>query len=89
MKTLLALAATIAAFTSVSAASAQDRGPGRWEWQNRVVHGPSKLPLPRRTRVWVKDTADTANCDCAMMRDEATKAACMDMPHKGKAPSQG
>lgn len=89
MKILLTLAATIAAFTTVSTASAAERSGGHYEWQNRPVYGPNKANLPTRVRVWVKDAADMANCDCAMMRDKATMAACMDMPNQGASHSKG
>lgn len=89
MKTLLSIAAALAAFTSVSAASAHDRGPGHWEWQSRAVPGPSKSNLPSQVRVWVKDAPAVANCDCAMMRDTAMAADCMAMPHKGASASHG
>ena len=78
MKTLLSIAAALAAFTSVSAASAHDRGPGQ-----------SKSTLPSRVRVWVNDAPAVANCDCAMMRDTAMAADCMAMPHKGGSSSHG
>lgn len=84
MKILLTFAAALAAFTSVSAASAAERSGGHYEWQNRPVYGPNKANLPSRVRVWVKDAAEMANCDCAMMHDGATKAACMEMPGHSK-----
>lgn len=89
MKILLILAATLAAFTAVSAASAAERPGGHYEWQNRPVYGPNKANLPSRVRVWVKDAMSVASCDCAMMRDEAAKAACMDMPNNGAGHSKG
>jgi len=88
MKILLTLAATLAAFTSVSAQAANDRGPGHWEWQSRHTPGPNKSNLPSRVRVWVKDDqAKMANCDCDMMKVAA--ADCMKMPGKGASPSNG
>lgn len=84
MKTLLTIAAALAAMTSVSAASAHDRGPGHWEWQERPAYGPKKSRLPSRVRVWVKDTPAMAGCDCALMDDKATEAACMDKPRRSK-----
>lgn len=89
MKTLLTIAATLAAFTSASTLSASEPTGGHYEWQNRPVYGPNKSNLPSRVRVWVKDAADIASCDCAMMRDGATKAACMDMPNHGSGHSKG
>lgn len=68
MKILLTFAATLAALTSVSAASASERTGGHYEWQNRPVFGPNKSNMPLRVRVWVKETArQLTNCDCAMM----------------------
>ena len=88
MKILLTIAATLAAFTSVSAASASETAGGHYEWQNRVQPGPNKSNLPSRVRVWVKDDqARMANCDCDMMKVAA--ADCMMMPGRGAAPSKG
>ena len=88
MKILLTIAATLAAFTSVSAQAANDRGPGHYEWQSRPTPGPNKSNLPSRVRVWVKDDqARMANCDCDMMKVAA--ADCMMMPSEGAAPSNG
>ena len=88
MKILLTIAATLAAFTSISAQAANDRGQGHWEWQSRPTPGPNKSNLPSRVRVWVKDDqARMAACDCDMMKVAA--AECMMMPGKGAAPSKG
>lgn len=88
MKILLTIAATLAAFTSVSAQAANDRGPGHYEWQSRPTPGPNKSNLQSRVRVWIKDDqAKMANCDCHMMKVAA--ADCMMMPGKGAAPSNG
>ena len=88
MKILLTLAATLAAFTSVSAQAANEQGTGHWEWQSRQTPGPNKSNLPSRIRVWVKDDqAKMANCDCDMMKVAA--ADCMMMPGKGATPSNG
>ena len=84
MKILLTIAATLAALTSVSAASASEPAGGHYEWQNRAQPGNNKSNLPSRVRVWVKDAPTVANCDCAMMNNKATKAACMDMPNRSK-----
>lgn len=88
MKILLTIAATLAAFTSVSAQAANDRGPGHWEWQSRPTHGPNKSNLPSRIRVWIKDDqARMTNCDCDMMK--VVPDDCMMSPGKGAAPSKG
>ena len=88
MKILLTIAATLAAFTSVSAQAANDRGPGHYEWQSRPTPGPNKSNLPSRVRVWVKDDqTKMANCDCDMMK--VAVADCMMMPGKGASPSKG
>ena len=89
MKILLTIAATLAAFTSVSAASASETAGGHYEWQNRVQPGPNKSNLPSRVRVWVNDAPTVASCDCAMMHDTAMAADCMAMPHKGGSSSHG
>lgn len=89
MKILLTIAATLAAFASVSAQAANDRGPGHYEWQNRVQPGPNKSNFPTRVRVWVKDAPAVANCDDAMVKDKATAKACMDMPNHGTSHSKG
>lgn len=89
MKILLTFATTLAAFTAVSSASASERSGGHYEWQNRPIYGPNKSNLPPRVRVWVKDAVAAADCDCAMMRDKATMAACMEMPNHGKSHSKG
>ena len=89
MKILLTIAVTLAAFTSVSAASASERSGGHYEWQNRAQPGPAKSNLPLRVRVWVKDMVVVADCDCAMMKDKASAAACMDMPNHGASHSKG
>lgn len=85
MKILLTFAATLAALTSVSAASASERAGGHYEWQNRAQPGPDKSNLSSRVRVWAKDAVAAADCDCAMMRDKATMAACMDMPNRSRS----
>jgi|GEM_PF-564796 len=89
MKILPTIAATLAAFTSVSAASASEASGGHYEWQNRAQPGPNKSNLPSRVRVWVKDASTVAICNCAMMHDETTKAACMDMGNNGAGHSKG
>ena len=88
MKILLTIAATLEAFTSVSATSASKTAGGHYEWQNRVQQGPNKSNLPSRVRVWVRDDQTTmANCDCDMMKVAA--ADCMMMPSNGASPSKG
>ena len=89
MKTLLSIAAALAAITSASVAFAHDAPAtgtsGHYEWQSRPTFGPH-APLTAPTRVWVSDTKEVANCDCAMMHETAMSADCMAMPHKGQAP---
>lgn len=93
MKTLLSIAAALAAFTSASVAFANDAQPtsatGHYEWQSRPVFGPNKSNIPAQVRVWVKDMTDVAGCDCAMMHGTAMAADCMAMPHKDGNPSHG
>lgn len=89
MKILLTVAATLAAFTSVSIAAASQPSGGHYEWQNRPQPGPNKTNLPSRVRVWVKDAIDMASDDCAMMRNKSTSADCMAMPGNGERRSKG
>ena len=42
MKTLLTLAAAIAAFTTVSTSFAQAPAGGHWDWQSRITPGPNQ-----------------------------------------------
>ena len=88
MKTILTLAAVVAALATASIASAHDNAGGHWEWRNQPSFGP-KSTVPSRTRVWVKNgETSMASCDCAMMK--ADQASCMmNMPGKGRAPSAG
>lgn len=90
MKILLTFAATLAAFTSASAASASERTGGLYEWRNGAQPGPNKSNLPSRVRVWAKDMVAVADYDCAMMKDKASAAAaaCMDMPNHGASHSK-
>lgn len=91
MKTLLAIAASIAAITSASAAFAQDVAPanGHYEWQLRPTVGPNKSNLSSQVRIWVTEAPTVANCDCAMMHETAMAADCMAMPRKGASASHG
>lgn len=89
MKILLTIAATLATITSASVVSASERTGGHYEWQNRAQPGPNKSNLPSRVRVWVKDMVAVADCDCAMMKDKASAAACMDMPTHSASHSKG
>ena len=90
MKTLLSIAAALAAFSSASAAFANDTAPanGHYEWQSRPTFGPNKSGLPSQVRVWVRDAPAVANCDCAMMKMSAADCM-MDMPGKRAVPSAG
>lgn len=89
MKISLTIAATLAAFTSISAASASERAGGHYKWQNRAQPGPNKSNLPSRVHIWVKDKVAVSDGDCAMMKDKASAAACMDMPNHGASHSKG
>ena len=68
MKILLTMPMGLAAFTSVSAASASERAGGHYEWQNRALPGPTKSNLPSQVRVWVKDMVAVADCGGAIDR---------------------
>ena len=86
MKTLLSIAAALAAVASASVAFAHDAratgSSGHYEWQSRSTFGP-RAPLSAPARIWVGDTKDVASCDCAMMHETAMSADCMAIPHKG------
>ncbi|GAC1581922.1 MAG: hypothetical protein NVS3B5_16140 [Sphingomicrobium sp.] len=94
MKTLLSIAAALAAIASASASVAFAHGApttgiaGHYEWQSRLMVGP-RAPLSVQTRVWVGDAMATASCDCAMMHDTAMSADYMAMQHKGPGTSHG
>ena len=87
MKTIIAMAAALAAFTAAPT-FAQEAG-GHYEWQARPIPGPNKSGITPRVRVWVADKPEQmANCDCAMMKTDAT--GCMhDMPGQRMSPSKG
>ena len=87
MKTIIAMAAALAAFTTTPS-FAQEKG-GHYEWQSRQVPGPNKSGATTRVRVWVADKPDQmAKCDCAMMKSDA--AGCMHaMPEHRMSPSKG
>lgn len=86
MKSILTLAAFATALAGASAASAQDRAGGHWEWRTAPSFGP-RATAPTRTRVWVRDSeARMASCDCAMMKGDA--AGCMmGMPGSASPPA--
>ena len=92
MKTLLSIAAALAAITTASVAFAHDASAasGHYEWQPRVAIGPNKSNIATQVRVWVKDRPDLASCDCAMMHQAPMAAACMEMiPRKGMSVPNG
>ncbi len=92
MKTLLSIAAAVAAITSASVAFAHDAQPtsatGHYEWQTRPTVGP-RAPLTAPARIWVSDAKEVASCDCSMMHETAMSADCMAMPHKDASASHG
>ena len=73
MKTILTLAAAIAALTTASASFARTPAGGHWEWQSRPAPGPSKSNVLRQVRIWVEDGGSAA-ADC-MMDLQAKRAA--------------
>lgn len=88
MKMILTLAAGAAALATASIASANEPAGGHWEWRSQPSFGP-KSTVPSRVRVWVKDNETSmANCDCAMMKADAS-GCMMNMPGKTGAPSAG
>ena len=89
MKTILTLAAALAAFTTASASLAQTPAGGHWVWQSRITPGPNRANLPQQVRVWVRDGGpEVADCNCNMMKMSAADCM-MDMQGKRAAPSDG
>ena len=87
MKTILTLAAAIAALASASASFANTPG-GHWEWQSHSTFGPNKSNVTPQIRVWVRDrSSEVASCNCDMMKMSA--ADCKMMSGKRRAPSAG
>ncbi len=88
MRMIVALAAAMAAFAGVSAASARDRSGGHWEWLSRAAPGPrSSVPSP--VRVWVTDREPhMADCNCKMMKAD-TAGCMMTMPDNDRPSSAG
>ena len=89
MKTILTLAAAIAALTTASASLAQTPAGGHWVWQSRITSGPNRANLPQQVRVWITDSrTEMANCNCAKMKISAADCR-TDMPGKSATPSAG
>lgn len=89
MKTILTLAAAIAAFTTASASFAHTPAGGHWEWQSRSTPGPNKSNIPQMARVWVKEgSTEVADCNCNMMKMAAADCM-MDLQGKRAASSAG
>ena len=89
MKTILTLAAAVAALTTASASLAHTPAGGHWEWQSRLTPGPNKSNIPQQARVWVRDGGpEVADCNCNMMKMSAADCM-MDMQGKRAAPSAG
>ena len=91
MKTILTLAAVVAALTTASVASAHDAAGGHWEWRTQAASPGPKAPPPARVRVWVDENGKEtrmANCACSMMKAD-TANCMMDMSGQGRAPSAG
>lgn len=88
MKIIHFAAALAAAFSFAGVASAmpapQAASTGHYEWQQAPGFG-SHTPPTAPKRVWVPDSAQTANCDCDMMRMSA--ADCMKKMHGKASPS--
>ena len=89
MKTILILAAAIAALTTASTSFANTPAGGHWDWQTRPTPGPNKSNLPQQVRVWIKDAGtEVADCNCNMMKMSAPDCM-MDMQGKRAATSAG
>lgn len=74
--------AALAAVVAVSSASASpinsepQKQAGHWEWRSGPSYGP-RAPAPAMRRMWIADAPQTADCDCAMMKQSSD--ACMSM----------
>ena len=89
MKTVLTLAAALAALTTASASLAQTPAGGHWVWQSRITPGPNRANLPQQVRVWITDSGtEMANCNCAKMKISAADRR-TDMPGKSVTPPAG
>ena len=89
MKTILTLAATLAAFTTASTSFAQAPAGGHWAWQSRIIPGPNRANLPQQVRVWIMNGGtEMANCNCAKMKMSAGDCRTA-MPGKSAVPSAG
>ena len=85
------ISAALLAVLSLAApawAADQNSAPqGHWEWKSVPQYGP-RATGPAQKRVWVADSAQMANCDCAVMKSDA--AGCMQaMPGQTVSPSKG
>lgn len=72
---------------SLAAEGQHQSGSGHYEWRPVPQYGP-RATGPVQKRVWVPDNAQTANCDCDMMKMSAADCM-MNMQGKSKAPSAG
>ena len=80
MRNFLKVAAALAVLAGASPLVAKTNPAGHWEWRTRPAPGPRAGPVVP-VRVWVKDRATMADCDCPMMKVSA--ADCMTgMPGK-------
>lgn len=80
--------AALAAIVAVSSASASpinaenQKQAGHWEWRSGPSYGP-RAPVTAPRRVWVADAAQTAACDCAMMKQASDTCMSMNGSHSG------
>lgn len=89
MKTLTFVAAMAAALSlgggaSAAFAQAPVDQTGHYEWRAAQQYGP-RATLKAPERVWVSNSQQMANCDCAMMKANAD--ACMTRMHGAVQPS--
>lgn len=88
MKTIMTAAfAVIAVASAATSAIAGEPTGGHYEWRSAPQMGP-RAPFQAPRRVWVPDQAQTARCDCTMMKMSA--ADCMkNMGAMRMSPSAG
>lgn len=69
------------------AADSHRQGTGHYEWRPVPQSGP-RASGPSQRRVWVRDEARLADCDCDMMKMRASECM-MDMHRSGAGGSNG
>lgn len=89
MKIILAIAATLVAFTPVSAGSAKEPTNRHIERPFKPDPDPNKTLLPDDKQMWIKGPSALADCDCAIMQHSVSAAKSNAMPDNGATPFNG